>query len=138
MGTRGRKSSAELAVIGSTGVVQVRRPPAPPELTQEQADEWRAIVNASPADRFPREVHPLLSAYCRHIVALRHIGQLVSQSESGEQLDEKVYDKRLAMQERESRCIASIAVRLGLAKSGVYEHKKPQNERPPWLDPDKG
>jgi len=134
MGTRGRKSAAELAVIGSQGVVQMTRPKPPEELTDEQAEEWRAIVNQQPAERFTAETHGMLAAYCRHVVALRRIGQMVSACESAEEFDLKEYDRLLKMQERESRCIASLAVRLGFAYSTAYEKRKPAKggKRMPW------
>ncbi len=63
MGTRGRKSAAELGVI--QGIPE--RPDAPDELTPEQAEEWRAVVDRMPVDWFRREIWPLLCAYCRHV-----------------------------------------------------------------------
>jgi hypothetical protein len=59
MGVRGRHGVAELAVIGPSGIETVRRPEPPDELTDEQATEWRAIVNRLGADWFPRETHPM-------------------------------------------------------------------------------
>ncbi len=129
MGARGRKSAASLSVVG--GVSDIRRPAAPAELSKEQSAEWRAIVSALPADRFPREVHGLLTGYCRHIVALRHIGQLIDTVEGEEDLDVSEYDRLLRMQERESRCIASLAVRLGLAQTTSKE-KRGKITRKPW------
>jgi len=126
MGARGRKSSAELSVIGPRGLVQVDRPKPPVELSDEQADEWRAVVNQQPAERFTREMHGLLSAHCRHVVALRRIGQLIDETERSEEFDLDNYDRLLKMQERESRCIASLAVRLGFAYSTAYEKRKPK------------
>lgn len=135
MGARGRKSTAELAVIGSGGVVAVHRPSPPPELSEEQASEWRAVVNAHPADRFAREQHSMLSAHCRHTVALRRIGQLIAEAEKADPFDIEEYDRLLKMQERESRCLASLAVRLGFAYSTAYE-KRPAKGKPsgarPW------
>lgn len=137
MGVRGRKSAAALAVIGPSGVEVVERPRPPAELTDEQQVEWRAIVNAHAADRFPREQHPMLTAYCRHVVAQRRIAQLVADCEGGDgPFDPDHYDKLLRMQERESRCLASLAVRLGFAYSTAYETKRPAKgkgtTRKPW------
>jgi len=36
------------------------------KLTDEQAEEWRAVVSRMAADWFPRETHGMLLAYCRH------------------------------------------------------------------------
>lgn len=136
MGARGPASKAELAIISSQGISVVDRPKPPSELTLEQAGEWRSIVNAHAAERFPREQHPMLSAYCRHVIAQRRVAQLISAAEAAEEFDSDEYDKFLKMQERESRCLASLAVRLGFAYSTAYETKRPKkggSARPkPW------
>lgn len=134
MGTRGRESAASLSVISSEGVETVRRPTPPAELTDEQAQEWRAVVNRLPADWFPRETHPMLAAYCRHIVALRRIGQLIEHIESQKDIDLEAYDRLLKMQERESRAMSSLATRMRLTQQSTYDpkKKKPLAAKRPW------
>lgn len=112
MGARGPRSAEDLKVSEIT--VAERYEPAI-GLTDEQKFEWLKIVNANDADRFGPEMLPLLESYCRHRVALRHVGELVKEAESGEEIDIREYDKLLKMQERESRALASLAVRLGFA-----------------------
>jgi hypothetical protein len=136
MGTRGPQSKAALSVIGVSGVEAVERPRPPVDLTDEQQAEWQALVNANAADRFPRGQLPMLAAHCRHVVAQRRIGSMIDQLMNGERafdLDE--YDRLLKMQERESRCLASLAVRLGFAYSTAYE-KRPEKGsaagKKPW------
>lgn len=141
MGTRGPQSKAALSVIGVSGIEVIERPRPPADLTNEQQGEWQALVNANPADRFPRGQLPMLAAHCRHVVAQRRIGQMIDRLMGGERafdLDE--YDRLLKMQERESRCLASLAVRLGFAYSTAYE-KRPEKgavaARKPWdLEPE--
>lgn len=134
MGTRGRESAASLTVIGLGGIESVRRPDPPGELTQEQAGEWQAVVNRLPADWFPRETLPLLAQYCRHVVASRHIAQLIDEAESGDSLDLDKYDMLLRMQEREGRALSSLATRMRLTQQATYDpkRKKPAQEKPPW------
>jgi hypothetical protein len=136
MGSRGRKSTAALSVIGSSGIAIVERAKPPVELTDEQANEWRAIVNVHAADRFPRETHAMLVAHCRHVVAQRRIGQLIAECECAEgAFDAEHYDRLLKMQERESRCLASLAVRLGFAYSTAYEKRPAKGQgstKKPW------
>jgi hypothetical protein len=114
MGIRGRKSAASLAVVR---MISDSRPQPPEELTEEQAEEWLAVTRRMPADFFPREVHPLLSAYCRHILSFRHLSKLIDEfkptwlAEAGglERLD------RLGkMRDREGRALSSAATRLRL------------------------
>lgn len=58
---RGRKSTAEmLTVVPISG----QRLEPPEHLTEEQAAEWRAIVDSLPADYFRPGDVPLLAAYC--------------------------------------------------------------------------
>lgn len=132
MGQRGPRSGAELAVVSSAGIVAVGRPKPPAELTDEQAQEWQAFVNSHPADKFGRDLHPLLAAYCRHAVAARHIGQLITAIEAEKKLDVVEYDRALKMQERETRCLASVAVRLGVAITTTHERKKTGTRKAPW------
>lgn len=133
MGTRGRKSAAELSIVGNTGTQVVRRPSAPKDLTTEQAHEWRQVVNSLPADQYGAEMHSILAAYCRHAVSQRHIGQLIEKCESADEFNIRDYDRLLKMQERESRCMASLAVRLGIAKTTAHAGtSKPQSTPNPW------
>ena len=60
MGARGRKSMAEL-MVPTTFAEIIPRPEAPDDLTDEQSEEWHAIVNTMPADHFMRGNFPLLS-----------------------------------------------------------------------------
>lgn len=135
MGARGPNSKASLAVIGVSGIEAVDRPRPPAELTTEQQAEWLAVVNANAADRFHRGQHPMLAAHCRHVVAQRRIGQMIDQVMADEEFNVDEYDRLLKMQERESRCLASLAVRLGFAYSTAYEKRPAKGSlagRKPW------
>lgn len=137
MGTRGRISGAALAVaaIGPDGVTSLRRPDAPDELTAEQAEEWRAVVNRLPAEWFPRETWPLLASYCRHIVTGRRVAQLIAACEAREDFDVQEYDRLLHMQERESRAICALARSMRLSHQSTYDAKKTKPLRAskkPW------
>lgn len=122
MGTRGRKSTAELTVVKE--VSKTDRPKPPANFTTEQKNEWLVLVNTYVAEQFPVGLLPLLEAYCRHRVALRHVGELIKDIESKSTLNIPDYDKLLKMQERESRALASLGVRLGLARHTAKD--KPQ------------
>lgn len=136
MGARGPQAKAALSVIGINGVEVIDRPKSPIELTDEQRQEWLAVVNAHAADRFTRGQHPMLAAHCRHVVAQRRIAQLIAEHESSDDFNPQQYDHLLKMQERESRCLASLAVRLGFAYSTAYEKRPPKGSeaggKPPW------
>jgi phage terminase small subunit len=133
MGARGRRSSAELTLLQrAEEVLVVRRPDPPDHLSDEAALEWREVVNSLPADHFSRATHPILEAYCRHAVATRRIDQLIRELEvaEGSRAD---YDKLLVMHERESRALASLAVRLGIASAMQLQKPKAVSaDRKPW------
>lgn len=137
MATRGRTSAAELSVISSNGVETIRRPDPPSDLSDEQADEWRAVVTRMAADWFPRETHGMLAQYCRHVVAARRVSQIVAQLEAAEEFDIDGYDKALKMQEREGRAISSLATRMRISQQATVraeKARKPSQVRKPWED----
>jgi hypothetical protein len=41
------------------------------DLTEDQAAEWRAVVDRLPNDWFPRETHGMLAQFCRHVCTAR-------------------------------------------------------------------
>lgn len=147
MGTRGRKSAASLSVISGNGVETVRRPDPPSDLSDEQADEWRAVVNRLPADWFPRETWGMLAQYCRHVVAARRVSEMIEALESEVRADSaekgqavavlsaaKAMDRLFKMQEREGRAISSLATRMRLTQQTTYDKskKKPLQGKKPW------
>lgn len=135
MGTRGRQSAASLSVISGDGVETIRRPAPPSDLTAEQQDEWRAVVNRMSADWFPRETHGMLAQYCRHVVAARRVAQLVEQIEAASDFDIGAYDKALKMQEREGRAISSLATRMRISQQATVraeKARKPAVVKKPW------
>lgn len=134
MGVRGPRSGAELAVISGGGIETVRRPEPPAELTAEQQDEWRAVVNRMPAEWFPRETHALLAQYCRHVVAARRVSQLVEALERDQSFDVQQYDTLLKMQEREGRALSSLATRMRISQQTQYDKTKKRGTagKRPW------
>ena len=136
MGARGRKSAADLTVVAGAGVATALRPEPPGELTAEQAHEWRAIVNRLPPDWFGRETHPLLVQLCRHTVTARRVAKLINKIEGAKKVVVAEYDRLLKAQERESRWIASLSVKLRISQSTNYDksRKRPPQTEKPWDD----
>jgi hypothetical protein len=134
MGLRGRVSAASLEVAKVAPVEKVQRPDAPYDLTDEQTEEWWAVVNRLPAEWFPRETHGVLSQYCRHVVAARRVAQLVAACEKQQELDVAQYDQLLKMQEREGRALSSLATRLRITQQATMSEKarKPSAVKKPW------
>ncbi len=128
MGTRGRKSAAQLAIAPHV-VEIVPRPVAPVGLTDEQASEWDAVVSRMPADWFPRETHGILAAYCRHVVAAGRVAQLIAAQDSAEAIDIGEYNLLLKMQEREGRAMSALTTRMRLSQQSSYTDKVSANAK---------
>ena len=136
MGQRGRKSAQSLTVTTSGEISAVERPQPPDELTDEQAFEWRAIVNRMPADWFPRETWPLLIQYCRHIISARRICQVIGKLEQEEDFDFKAYSDALKIQARESQIITTLATKMRISQQSTYDKSKKKGDgggaKKPW------
>ena len=96
------------------GIIQgiPERPKPPDELTSPQAEEWRAVVARMPVNWFPREIWPLLCAYCRHICNARHIAKLIEAAHDldiGDRTALMRFNRLLGMQERQSNALAGLA-----------------------------
>ncbi len=127
MGTRGPRSSADLAVAASADVIAIERALPPVELTDEQVAVWRMVVNRMPADWFPAETHPLLAQYCRHTSRARRLAQLLDNMEKAEEVNIKEYRDLLRSEEEQSRALASLATKLRISQQTRYDksRKKP-------------
>jgi hypothetical protein len=125
MGARGpRAQGSGLTVIGPSGIEAVNRPEPPQELTDEMAQEWRAIVQRMPADWFPAETHPLLIQYVKHVVRARRISHLIASAEESDPFHEEAYMKLLDAEERQSRAMSSLATRMRLSQQATYDQRK--------------
>lgn len=117
---RGRKGLAALMAPGAGGVTAlVGRPDAPLDLTPEQSDEWRQIVDGLPADWFPRETWPLLAQFCRHTVTARRVAQLIDAETARPEVDVASIDKLMAMQARETASLKTLASAMRLSQQAA-------------------
>lgn len=134
MGARGRKSAASAELVAVSAVQTIARPDAPYDLTDEQADEWRSVVDRLPADWFPRETWPILTQYCRHVVTARRVAQLIDAEMKSPEFDVGRYSDLLKMAQRESQVIASLATKMRLSQQATYDKskKKPTAAKRPW------
>jgi hypothetical protein len=89
-----------------------------PDLTDEQAAEWGAVVDRLPVDWFLRETHGLVAQYCGHVRTTRPPRFF---SRADDSIDARGYTRgadqprvpRLAMPQRSERFARSLA---GLAQ----------------------
>lgn len=134
MGSRGRTSMNELMIPENPTEI-VQRPDAPYDLTDVEADEWRAIVAAMPADHFMRGNYALLSQHCRHVVSARRIAQLIEQTASEKPFNRREYMILLQMQATESAAIMRLSRSMRLTQQAVKRPDVKQNgkrSRAPW------
>lgn len=142
MGTRGRKSSAALEISSPGRLETIQRQRPPHHLTDEEVEVWHSVVNSESADWFTPSNAPMLAQYCRHVVTAHRIAELIERATSD--IDPKTkkptlkvsaYDRLLKMQERESRCIASLATKMRISQQATTNHrgnKKPSASSKPW------
>ena len=141
MGRRGRMSMSELMVPAGVVMEIAQRPDAPYELTDQEAEEWRAIVLAMPPDHFARCNFPLLVQLCRHIVASRRVAQLAETAASKRDFDRREYMILLQMQATESAAIMRLSRSMRLTQQALKRPElaclRPVNlTPPPWEDHD--
>jgi len=138
MGTRGRPSMASLMVPDSSEFIQ--RPDAPYDLTDEQAEEWRAIVGTMDPGHFMRGNYPLLAQLCRHIVNARRLAQLIEQCAKEKDFDRKEFGVLLQLEATESAAILRLSRSMRLTQQAVKRlettrHPKGERVKNPW-DPE--
>lgn len=141
MRSRGRKSAASLAV---SNVVPLQRLPAAPEhLTLAQSETWRLVVASRAGDFIAPEAYPVLAEYCRWVETADQVAQeLKGFKPSWAKTEEGLsrWSKLQAMQERASRTLASLAVKLRLPPSTRVHPEKAGRaamrgeKRKPWED----
>ena len=117
-----------------TGITATERPEPPKGLTDDQANEWRAVVNRMPAEWFPRETHALLAQYCRHVVSAQHVAEIIEKLWSSDDFSLETFDQLLRMQEREGRALSSLATRMRITQQSRFSHRKRTGPRipAPW------
>jgi len=123
MAKPGRKSLAELSVVPVSFGAD-RRPEPTPELTEKQAEIWRAVVESEPPNYFNSEaLRGLLADYCRHRESANMISEVIEQFKA-EWLrnaeGSKRYRALLQMRDSETRACANLATKLRLTNQSRY------------------
>ena len=78
----------------------------------------------------------MLTQLCRHVVNAPRLAQLVTATLAKRKLNVSAYNTPLKMQERESRCIASLSTKLRITQQATVspKTKKPSVINVPWQD----
>ena len=118
MKQRGRKSAAELSVVGvSTSITRI---PPPKHLSKKASVTWRKVMASKSSEMIDPEAYPILIEYCRTVEQADNIAaQLEKFDPSWLKADGglKRFNKLLTMQARASATMTSIAVKLRLTPS---------------------
>ena len=112
---------ADLMIADSPAGI-INRPDAPYDLTDEEADEWRAVVASMPADHFARSHYPILAQYCRHVIASRRIAQLDERCcKNKKEFSLIEYKELRKMMATESLAIMRLARSMRLTHQAIYK-----------------
>jgi hypothetical protein len=135
MKQRGRN---KLSVVTGSAISAVDRPEPLADLTPEQRIEWVLVVNSLPADWFPGETLATLAQYCKHVVAAKHVAELITEAEAQKALDVKAYGDLLRMQIAESKMIVTLATKMRITQQATYDKSKTKPkqtvENPLWAE----
>jgi hypothetical protein len=147
MAKRGRKSASELSVVRIA--LEGCRPKPPSDLSAQQAQIWREIVESVPGGWISPAQEPLLAAYCRHVSSADRLSAMIDKSEPDLKVAVELqrFGKLLSMRERETRALSSLATRMrltqqsqmhprsaGRAWEGNHAGPKLWDRNPPWED----
>jgi len=112
----------------------VQRADAPYDLTDEQAEEWWAIVNRMPADWFPRETHALLAQYCKLVTRARRLGQLLNEMEQSKDFNLREYQLTVRTEAACSKSITMLATRMRMSQQSSFDktRKRGMQVKRPW------
>jgi hypothetical protein len=123
MAQRGRKPAAALALLEQAAVETQPRLLAPHDLTDEEVEVWRSVVDAYPADWFSGATIPLLTQYCRHAVQARRIAQLIEKATSDPHLKIEDWRNLLKMQKQESDALCALATKMRITQQATINHR---------------
>jgi hypothetical protein len=131
-----RKSaeSRDLAKIVQNPI-EIPRPDAPYDLTDEEAQEWIAIVNRMEAGHFPRETWPLLTSYCRITVQDRRNEAMIREALGRQpKFEFGLYERLIKIQQANAKALASLATKMRLSQQATNDRdrRQPLMISPPW------
>jgi hypothetical protein len=130
---RKSEEARELAKIVQNPI-DVPRPDAPYDLSDDEVQEWVAIVNAKEAGWFPRETWPLLTNFCRLTCENRHLAAMLVNQKQQEKFSLDAYRKIVRMMQDNSRVLAMLATKMRLDQQSSYDQgsRKTIMVSPPW------
>src|SRR5258707_14914653 len=132
MAKRGRTSIEALMVTDSGLAAAIPRPDAPYDVTDEEAEVWRTVVNAMPAEHFiPANFH-VLTQLCRHVVEARRNAHVIKtyRKRKTDDFNYKVYGELQKAQIAETQIIVRLSTTLRLTQQSTFSQKAVRLHRP--------
>ncbi|RVD72933.1 MAG: hypothetical protein E5V62_02975 [Mesorhizobium sp.] len=135
MGTRGRKSTAEMAISPKVdGKVLL-----PPEgMNQAETDVWLDVVRCLPPEFIAKESAEMLANYCRHAVSARDLSIMIDRfNPKWLRVDGGLarYERLMRMRAVESRALLACARSLRLTAQSRVDPKTAGRARRNGLNP---
>ena len=130
MGTRGRRSTAELMIVKGPRGAMANRPDPPRELDAAEATVWCEIVASMPVAHFAPVHYPMLSQLCCHKIEARYIKQLITTYRKKKKPNIREYKSLLQLQARESAMIMRFEKTMRLTQSAVIDRSASKKLRP--------
>ncbi len=134
MRQRGRPSQSSLSVVVPLKTaVNAGRPAVPAEFDKDEARHWRDIVGRMPADWFPAETLPVLTALCADIALSERVAlelRRVKRRSLATDADFKRFASLARMRLRLSQSIANLSTKLRLTnQSRLRSERAAQDEQ---------
>lgn len=137
MKQRGRKASAELAVVRP---LSVDLPEPPANYSDDQCSTWNQILASKPDDWWDAGTLPLLDAYVRTISEHAKITELIDRMHPLSDFGEfKEYNEMQKTQDRMQSQMARLATKMRLSQQSKYGARgadgasgKASNKGKPW------
>lgn len=99
---------------------QEQRPEPLPDLTTEEQQVWRTIVNRMPQEWFPAETHHLLAQYCRHAINARTLSKM-----HGKTAKERMQIMKAMREETKAMLLLATKMRITQQSSmGQFKSRK--------------
>lgn len=97
------------------------RPEPPDDLDDEEAIEWRRIVNSMPADHFIPANYHMLVILCQHYVEYRRVQGLIrAYCRKKDRADVKIYLDLLKAKESESNIIKKFSSSCRITQQSTH------------------
>ena len=116
---RKTEEARELAKVVQNPI-EIARPDAPYDLSDDEAQEWVAIVNAKEAGWFSREMWPLLTNYCRLTCENRYLAAMLAEQKRQETFKIDAYRKLVRMIQDNTRVLATLASKMRLDQQSSH------------------